>query len=42
MHSAERILFGRVAIDADEPPRVLPPSDAVFLKHRFRHALGLE
>jgi hypothetical protein len=35
-------LFARVAIHADEPPRVLPPSDAVLLKHRFRRALAVE
>ena len=39
---SERTLFARIAIHADEPPRVLPPSDAILLKHRFRHALGLE
>ena len=42
IHGADRTLFARIAIHADEPPRVLPPSDAVFLKHRFRRALGLE
>jgi len=42
IHGANRTLFARIAIHADEPPRVLPPSDAVFLKHRFRRALGLE
>ncbi len=35
-------LFARVAIRADEPPRVLPPRDGVFLKTRFRRALGFE
>jgi thiamine pyrophosphate-dependent acetolactate synthase large subunit-like protein len=35
-------LFARVAIGADEPPRVLPPRDGVFLKNRFRRAIGLE
>ena len=42
IHGAQRTLFARIAIDADEPPRVLPPSDPVFLKHRFRRALGVE
>ena len=42
IHGAERTLFARIAIDAAEPPRVLPPSDPVFLKHRFRRALGVE
>ena len=32
----EHTLFARVAINADEPPRVLPPRDGVLLKNRFR------
>ena len=39
---SERTLFARVAIEANEPPRVLPSRDGVFLKNRFRHALGVE
>ena len=35
-------LFARIAIRADEPPRVLPPRDGVFLKTRFRQAIGVE
>jgi thiamine pyrophosphate-dependent acetolactate synthase large subunit-like protein len=35
-------LFARVAISAEEPPRVLPEKDGVVLKRRFRAALGLE
>jgi thiamine pyrophosphate-dependent acetolactate synthase large subunit-like protein len=35
-------LFARIAINADEPPRVLPERDGVVLKRRFRAALGLE
>ena len=35
-------LFARVAIRADEPPRVLPPRDGVELKNRFRRAIGVE
>ena len=35
-------LFARVAISADEPPRVLPERDGVAIKRRFRAALGLE
>jgi thiamine pyrophosphate-dependent acetolactate synthase large subunit-like protein len=42
LHGAEETLFARVAIRADEPPRVLPPRDGVFLKNRFRGALGLD
>jgi len=38
----ERTLFARVAIYADEPPRVLPPRDGVLLKNRFRRATGVE
>ena len=39
---SERTLFVRVAIHAEEPPRVLPSRDGVFLKNRFRHAIGVE
>jgi thiamine pyrophosphate-dependent acetolactate synthase large subunit-like protein len=39
---SERTLFARVAIHAEEPPRVLPSRDGVFLKNRFRHAIGVE
>lgn len=35
-------LFARIAIRADEPPRVLPPRDGAFLKTRFRRAIGAE
>ena len=35
-------LFARVAIRAEEPPRVLPPRDGVLLKNRFRRAVGAE
>jgi hypothetical protein len=35
-------LFARVAIRADEPPRILPPRDGVLLKNRFRKAIGVE
>ena len=35
-------LFARIAIRADEPPRVLPPRDGVLLKNRFRRAIGVE
>lgn len=34
-------LFAVVPIAVEEPPRVLPPRDAVVLKTRFRKALGL-
>ena len=35
-------MFVQVFIDADEPPRALPPRDGVFVKNRFRAALGLK
>lgn len=35
-------LFARIAILADDPPRVLPSRDGVFLKTRFRHAIDAE
>jgi thiamine pyrophosphate-dependent acetolactate synthase large subunit-like protein len=38
----DRTLFARVAILAEEPPRVLPPRDGVLLKNRFRRATGVE
>jgi thiamine pyrophosphate-dependent acetolactate synthase large subunit-like protein len=38
----EDTLFARVAIEANDPPRVLPERDGVAIKRRFRSALGLE
>ena len=35
-------LFARVAIGAQEPPRVLPERDGVALKQRFRAAVGVK
>ena len=35
-------LFARVAIGAEEPPRVLPERDGVALKRGFRAALGVK
>jgi thiamine pyrophosphate-dependent acetolactate synthase large subunit-like protein len=35
-------LFARIAIRAEEPPRVLPPRDGVLLKNRFRRAICVE
>jgi thiamine pyrophosphate-dependent acetolactate synthase large subunit-like protein len=42
LHHAATILFARVAILAEEPPRVLPPREGVLLKARFRRAVGAE
>jgi thiamine pyrophosphate-dependent acetolactate synthase large subunit-like protein len=38
----DRTMFARIAIHADDPPRVLPSRDGVHLKNRFRRALGIE
>ena len=42
LQAARETSFARVAICADEPPRVLPSRDGVYLKTRFRRALGAE
>lgn len=42
LHAAKETLFARVAIAADEPPRILPSRDGVYLKNRFRRALDLD
>jgi thiamine pyrophosphate-dependent acetolactate synthase large subunit-like protein len=42
IHDAGTTMFARVTIHADEPPRVLPPRDGVFLKNRFRRAIGAD
>jgi thiamine pyrophosphate-dependent acetolactate synthase large subunit-like protein len=42
LQHCDRTLFARVAIRADEPPRVLPSRDGVYLKTRFRQALRVE
>jgi thiamine pyrophosphate-dependent acetolactate synthase large subunit-like protein len=42
IHKSATTLFARVAIRADEPPRVLPPRDGVYLKTRFRRAISVE
>ena len=36
------VAFVQAKIDANEPPRALPPRDGPFLKNRFRAALGLK
>jgi thiamine pyrophosphate-dependent acetolactate synthase large subunit-like protein len=33
-------LFADIVVEADDPPRVLPPRDGIYLKNRFRAALG--
>jgi len=34
--------FVQVFIDANEPPRALPPRDGAYIKNRFRAALGFK
>jgi thiamine pyrophosphate-dependent acetolactate synthase large subunit-like protein len=41
LKSPDGLFFARVAIEAKEPPRVLPERDGVVIKKRFREALGL-
>jgi thiamine pyrophosphate-dependent acetolactate synthase large subunit-like protein len=41
LHKPDGPLFANVHIAANDPPRVLPPRDGVFLKNRFRQSLGL-
>lgn len=38
----QRTTFVQVLIDADEPPRALPPRDGPYIKNRFRAAIGLK
>jgi len=38
----DELLFARVQIAAEEPPRVLPLRDGVAIKQRFRAALGVK
>jgi thiamine pyrophosphate-dependent acetolactate synthase large subunit-like protein len=42
LKNLDGLLFARVTIAADDPPRVLPERDGVAIKQRFRAALGLE
>ena len=40
--SREGTTFVQAFIEANEPPRALPPRDGAFIKNRFRGALGLK
>jgi thiamine pyrophosphate-dependent acetolactate synthase large subunit-like protein len=42
IHARGGPVLAQVAIQATEPPRVLPPRDGPYVKNRFRAALGLE
>jgi thiamine pyrophosphate-dependent acetolactate synthase large subunit-like protein len=41
LRTSDGLFFARVAIEAKEPPRVLPERDGIVIKQRFREALGL-
>ena len=41
INARKQTTFVQVFIDANEPPRVLPPRDGPYIKNRFRAALGL-
>jgi phosphonopyruvate decarboxylase len=42
IRARERTTFVQVFIEANEPPRALPPRDGPFIKNRFRASLGLK
>ncbi|GEQ78103.1 aldehyde dehydrogenase [Comamonas testosteroni] len=42
INARQRTSFVQVFIDANEPPRALPPRDGPYIKNRFRSALGLQ
>lgn len=42
IRARDRTSFIQVFIEADEPPRALPPRDGPYVKNRFRAALGLK
>lgn len=42
INAREGTVFAQVFIEANEPPRALPPRDGPFIKNRFRSALGLK
>ena len=42
INACKQTSFVQVFIEADEPPRALPPRDGPYIKNRFRTALGLQ
>lgn len=42
INARKQVTFAQVFIEANEPPRALPPRDGPFIKNRFRSALGLQ
>ncbi|OJU91055.1 MAG: aldehyde dehydrogenase [Burkholderiales bacterium 66-5] len=41
INARKQTTFVQVFIDANQPPRMLPPRDGPYIKNRFRAALGL-
>jgi hypothetical protein len=41
VNSRDGCTLAQVFVRADELPRALPPRDGVYVKNRFRAALGL-
>ena len=39
-HARDGLKLATVKIKAENPPRVLPPRDGVYVKNRFQAALG--
>lgn len=42
INARRQTTFAQVFIDANEPPRALPPRDGSYIKNRFRAALGFQ
>ena len=42
INARQGTVFAQVFIEANEPPRALPPRDGPYIKNRFRAALGLK
>lgn len=42
INARRQTTFVQVFIEANEPPRMLPPRDGPYIKNRFRTALGLK
>jgi hypothetical protein len=40
LSSRDGVKLATIKVKAENPPRVLPPRDGVYVKNRFRAALG--
>ncbi len=40
IHESDTVSFASIKINTDQAPRVLPPRDGIYVKNRFRTALG--